>query len=714
LSAQPPPITEDELDALRQVGRKWATAMDGRRRLPLDPTLRRRPEPPRPSRFGRFAPVEMFRPEAPDELVATESAVVPESSLGRALTGLRRVILGPPLDSAAVVHERMRKLVALPVLSADLLSSVAYGPEAMLGVLVLGGSAALGLSLPIAAVLVALMIAVGVSYRQTLRAYPHGAGSYIVAGDNLGARSGLAAAAGLMMDYVLTVSVSVSAGTDAITSALPMLHPWVRVIGPGMILVLLAGNLRGVRAAGNLFAAPTYAFVLAIALLLAFGIGQAGARGFVAVPPPPIPATEGIGILLVLRAFTSGASSMTGIEAVSNAVPVFQPVEWRNARTTLTWMISLLVVMFAGLTMLIHFDGVVPRPNQTVLSQLAHRTFPGGPVYGFIQASTALILLFAANTAFNDFPRLLFYLARDRYAPRGFLRIGDRLAFSNGIIVLGVVAAVIFVAFGGRTESLVPLYAVGVFLAFTLSQAGMVVHWWRRRGARWAHSLVLNALGALLSALVLVTAAVTKFTGGAWVVVLAIPLLILMASRIRRHYDIVHAALSVRPVSAVLPAPSRAAVTDPEHAATPQQVRHLIVVPVVRLDLGALRALAYAASLGQPLFAVHISTEEQEAQWFRQQWDAWGDHLRLEIIVSPYRAVVAPLAHYLKALRTLRPDLTLTVILPEIVVRHWWHQALHTHTALRLRRAFRPIPSVVITSVPIHVPDSAVQPSGRA
>jgi hypothetical protein len=313
-----------------------------------------------------------------------------------------------------------------------------------------------------------------------------------------------------------------------------------------------------------------------------------------------------------------------------------------------------------------------------------------------------LILLFAANTAFNDFPRLLFYLARDRYAPKGFLRIGDRLAFSNGIIVLGVLAAVIFAAFSGRTESLVPLYAVGVFLAFTLSQAGMVVHWWRRRGPRWTHSLVLNAVGAVLSALVLVTAAVTKFTEGAWVVVLAIPLFILLALRIRRHYDVVSAALAIRPAAAPLPA--RANATDPEHVTTPQQVRHLIVVPVARLDLGALRALAYAASLGQPLFAVHMSTEEQEAQWFRQQWDTWGDHLRLEIIVSPYRAVVAPLAHYLKALHTLRPDVTLTVILPELIVRHWWHQALHTQTALRLRRAFRPIPSVVITSVPIHVP----------
>jgi hypothetical protein len=384
-SAEFPPLDENEL-----ADRRWASALGGFRRrlteLPLDPTLRRYDRTPGPTRFGRFALVEMFRAEAPDKLVATEPAAVPESQLGRVLTKVRRAVLGPPLASSAVVQERMRKLVALPVLSSDLLSSVAYGPEAMLSVLVLGGSAALGLSLPIAAVLALLMIAVGISYRQTIREYPHGAGSYIVAGDNLGPRSGLVAAAGLMMDYVLTVSVSIASGVDAITSALPGLSPMAVPLGLAVIVVLLAGNLRGVRAAESLFAAPTYAFVVAVALLIAVGLAQAAGRGFVPVPPPPIAATEGIGLMLVLRAFASGATSMTGIEAVSNAVPVFQPVEWRNARTALSWMIGLLVVMFAGLTLLIHFDGVVPKPTETVLSQLAHLTFARGPLYGYIPA----------------------------------------------------------------------------------------------------------------------------------------------------------------------------------------------------------------------------------------------------------------------------------------------------------------------------------------
>ncbi|MEU5941853.1 APC family permease [Micromonospora sp. NPDC047548] len=608
-----------------------------------------------------------------------------------------------------------RPLVALPVLSSDLLSSVAYGPEAMLTILALAGSSALGLSLPIAAALVVLMIVVGLSYRQTIPAYPHGAGSYIVASDNLGRRPGLAAAAGLMMDYVLTVSVSVSTGMQTVTSALPVLAPLTVPLGLLVIAGLLAGNLRGVRSAGNLFAAPTYLFLGAMILLLAVGLAQAAGRGFTPVPPAPVPVVEGVGLLLVLRAFSSGATSMTGIEAVSNAVPAFRPTEWRNGRATLTWMLSLLVVMFAGLMVLIHLDGVVPRPEETVLSQLARRTFPTGPWYVIIQAATALILLFAANTAYNDFPRLLFFMARDGYAPRRFLHMGDRLGFSNGIIALSLAAAIIFFAFGGQTQSLIPLFAVGVFLAFTLSQAGMVVHWLRQRGRHWRLRQAVNASGALLSAVVLLTAAVTKFAAGAWVVVIAIPAIILLALRIRRHYDTVERALRLHPPPT---APRKRLVPPPpaqpancatggaeiqETEESPQEVRHLVVVPVARFNLAALRALAYAASLEPPAFAVHISPDDEEADRFPEQWGTWGDHLRLEIIVSPYRAIIPPLAHYLDALHTLRPDIVLTVVLPEIVVRHRWHELLHSRTRQRLRRALRHLPGIVITSVPIHL-----------
>ncbi|MCW3842086.1 APC family permease [Micromonospora yasonensis] len=703
-SAEFPPLDPEERAALGRIGERWRVP---RRpdELPVDPTLGRSRRGPAPSRFGRLTPIDLFTVEEPGELCATGPAHEPGSRTGRALARVRRTLFGPPLSSSAVIYERMRKLVALPILSSDLLSSVAYGPEALIAVLVLAGTSALGLSLPLAALLVVLMIAVGVSYRQTIPAYPHGAGSYIVARDNLGTTAGLMAAAGLMLDYVLTVSVSIAAGVSAITSALPAFTPATVLLGVLVIAVLLAGNLRGVRTAGNIFVLPTYAFVAAILALLLVGYARAAGRGFAPVSPPPVPATEGLGLLLVLRAFSSGAVSMTGIEAVSNAIPAFRPTEWRNARTTLGWMVGMLVVLFAGLIGLIHLNGLVPRPDQTILSQLGRVAFPTGPWYALLQATTALILLLAANTAFNDFPRLLFFMARNGHAPRRFLHLGDRLSFNNGLVALALAAALIFVAFGGHTASLIPLYAVGVFLAFTLSQAGMVVHWRRHRDRGWRRKLVLNAVGATLSGLVLLIAAVGKFAQGAWLVVIAVPALVLLANRIHRHYAALHQALALHPPSAepVTPAGPRPPAGSAEGEELPQEVRHLVIVPVARLNRASLRALAYAASLGQPTLAVHIAPEDAEADRFREQWQAWGDHLRLETIVSPYRAVIGPLAHYLEALHTTRPELTLTVIVPEVVLRHRWHRLLHSRAEQRLRAALRALPGVVVTSVPVHV-----------
>ncbi|MEE1783409.1 APC family permease [Streptomyces sp. SP17BM10] len=622
----------------------------------------------------------------------------------------------------------MRKLVALPVLSADALSSVAYGPEAMLGVLVLAGAAGLRYSVPIAVTIVFLMLAVGVSYRQTIRAYPHGGGSYIVATANLGRVPGLAAAAGLMTDYILTVAVSIASGMAAITSAIPSLQGDVVPIGVAVIAVLLAGNLRGVRQAGALFAAPTYAFVIAVLTLVAVGLSDAAGRGFHPAATPQLTATEGVSLLLVLRAFASGSTAMTGIEAISNAVPAFQPTEWRNARTTLTWMVGLLVALFAGTVTLVHLDGIVPNSRETVLSQLAHRTFGSGFGYVFTQASTAAILLLAANTAYNDFPRVLFLLARDSQAPRIFLRLGDRLAFSNGIILLSVAAAAIYAAFGGKSGPLIPLYAVGVFLAFTLSQAGMVVHWWRLRDRHWRKSLAFNATGALLSAVVLITAGITKFTEGAWFAVLTVGLFVLVTTRIRHHYDTVGGATALHPHAVEVPSrtvtpPSSEGRTargtartsgtatgatfettaEAESEETPEEIHPLSIVPIATLDQAGMRALAYAASLQQPVLALHISSSADEAQRFRAYWNLWGDHLPLKIVLSPYRAIVAPLVNYIESLHRQRPDLTLTVILPEIVVRHWRHRLLHNRLAARLRRALRPLPKVVVTTVPFHV-----------
>jgi amino acid transporter len=598
----------------------------------------------------------------------------------------------------------------------------------MLAILVLGAGGGLSYSIPIAATIAFLMLAVGISYRQTIRAYPHGGGSYIVASDNLGRMPGLVAAAGLTTDYILTVAVSVAAGMEAITSAIPALSPDTVPIGLAVIALLLAGNLRGVREAGALFAAPTYLFILAIFVLVAVGLIDAAGRGFHATARPPLHATEGVGLLLVLRAFASGSTAMTGIEAISNAVPVFKPVEWRNARTTLTWMVGLLIVMFAGTIAIVQLGGIVPSSHETVLSELAHRSFGSGFMYPVTQAATAAVLLLAANTAYNDFPRVLFLLARDFQAPRLFLRMGDRLAFSNGIILLSIAAGLIYLGFGGKTGPLIPLYAVGVFLAFTLSQAGMVVHWWRLRDPHWRRSMVFNATGCALSAVVFITAGITKFTSGAWVSLLAVAGFIALATSIRRHYEKVSKAIALHSHAGEVPAhpiaplrrgqviapapsatgsdaPSQAGESAHESEEIPDEIRHLVLVPIAALDLTSMRALAYAASLQQPVLVLHVSPTDEEAERFGEYWRVWGDHLPLELVISPYRATVAPLINYIESLHRLSPELTLTVILPEIVVKHWWQRGLHNRIAPRLRRALRPLPKVVVTTVPYHLPD---------
>lgn len=693
---------EAELDVLRDLGRHWAGAIGDRekwaRALPVDPTLRHDAEEVGPRRLSRLV-----------------SVAEPHRSEDQAWGArLRRLILGPPLRSTAIAFERIRKLVALPVLSADALSSVAYGPQALLAVLVLAGSGGLALSLPIGGAIAFLMLAVGISYRQTIRAYPHGGGSYIVATDNLGRVPGLVAAAGLMTDYILTVAVSVAAGVAAITSAIPSLSAEVVPLGLGAIALLLAGNLRGVRQAGSLFALPTYAFLLAVFAVIAVGLGQAAGRGFAPTPHPALAATEGVGLMLALRAFSSGATAMTGIEAISNAVPVFKEPRWRNARTTLTWMVGLLVALFAGVLVLAHLDGVVPSADETVLSALAHRSFGGGPLYAFTQAATAAVLLLAANTAFNDFPRVLYLMARDSSAPRMFLHKGDRLAFNNGIALLAVCAGVVLVAFGGKTDALIPLYAVGVFLAFALSQAGMVVHWRRHHDAHWRKSMFINGVGAVLSAIVFLIAGITKFTAGAWLAIVVVGTIVVVCLGIRRHYEVVRKAVALRPGAGEFPRrvvePSGGngrrwqAESVEENEESPEELRHLTVVALSALDLPGLRALAYAASLRHPLLALHVSTDEEQGRRFQDEWNAWGDHLPLELVPSPYRATIAPMIDYIEALRRQRPDVTLTVIVPELVVRHWWQRILHSKTAPRLRRALRPLPKIVITTVPFHLP----------
>ena len=677
----------DETDSLGAAGRRWSRAVperDGREReLPVDPRLLRYPATVRWHRRQQFVSVDA----EPSEVEATAAADVPVTAGARVRTRLRRALIGAPLRTTALARERMRKLVALPVLSADALSSVAYGPEAMLAVLVLGGSAGLSLALPVATVVALLMVAVGVSYRQTIRAYPQGGGSYVVAGANLGRLPGLLAAGGLITDYVVTVAISVAAGLAAVTSAVPALDGAVVPLGVVVIALLVGANLRGVRQAGALFAAPTYGFIAAMAVLVVAGLWQAASGGPEPAAAPAPEATQAAGLLLVLRAFASGSTAMTGIETISNAVPAFYAPQQQNARTTLRIMIGLLIALFAGTIALVELDDVVPRSGETVLSQLAHDSLGSGPAYAFVQAATAAVLLLAANSTFNGFPRLLSIMARDRHAPRLFVHLGDRLAYSNGILALGAAAGVAFCLSGGETVRLVPVFAVGVFLAFTLCQLGMVAHWRRERSAGWRRSLAWNALGATLSGIVFVVAAATKFGSGAWAALAAVGAIVAAGTAIRRHYDSVGRVVGL------------ASVTNGDVSA-----RRLTIVPVATLNRVSLRALAYAASLGAPVLAVHVSPDEDDAERFLARWRAWGDHLPVEVVLSPYRTIVVPFVRYVEALHSQRPELTVTVVLGELIVDGPLRRLLHDDREPRMRRALRSQRRVVVTTVPFHFP----------
>jgi amino acid transporter len=715
-SAQLPELDERALAALGEMGRSWAGCMPARdvweRALPVDRRLDF--ADPQQSRVGRFVHIRSTpRGADDDELEATARAGEGDSRSGRVAYALRRVLIGQALRSTAIAEERMGRLLALAVLSPDALSSVAYGPEAMMAILVLAGAGELKLSLPIGAALAVLMLSVGLGYRQVIRAYPHGGGSYIVASDSLGRQWGLLAGAGLIVDYILTVAVSVASGVEAVTSAIPSLASARVEIGLVVIVLLVAGNLRGVRDAAAAFAAPTYLFVVAIALVVIAGLLKAGSHGFHPAAAAPHRAAEAVGVLLLLRAFASGATAMTGIEVISNAVPVFRPPQAKHARQTLTVMMALLISMFVGVVLVAHFDGASPGGGQTVLSQIAHDSVGGGIPYGFVQVATTLVLLVAANSAFNGFPRLLYFMARDGYVPRLFLRMGDRLAFSNGILVLAVPAAVIYAAFGGETAPLIPLFAIGVFLAFTLAQSGMVAYWWRHRERGWRSALATNLLGAALSGLVVLIATVTKLTEGAWVVVVLVPLIVLAGGRVHAHYERAREALTPhpdasehrRPIRVAPPRlPSEVSAQLAEAQDNPAAVHSFAVVPVAVLDLAALHALAYAVSLAQPVLALHISPTEDEAARFHCAWQLWGDHLPLEIVVSPYRATVAPLANYIAALHRQRPDVTLTLVVPEIVVARRWQRILHSRIAARLRASLIAYEGIVITTVPFHLP----------
>jgi amino acid transporter len=601
---------------------------------------------------------------------------------------LKRFLVGRPIPSHLAHHERLSRVTGLAVLSSDALSSVAYATDFILATLVVAGVGAFGYAIPISLVIASLLAIVTFSYRQTIHAYPTGGGAYIVAKENIGDNAGLIAAASLLVDYTLTVAVSISAGVLAITSAFPELHVYRVEMCLGFLAVLTVGNLRGIRESGRIFAVPTYFFVVSVVVLLTAGLYRyvAGTIVPVSVPLPANAGHQPLTIFLLLTAFANGCTAMTGVEAVSNGVPAFRPPEAKNAAATLVAMAALGVVMFVGITGLAHVYRVVPNATESGISQLG-RAILGGPniLYYLLQAGTTLILVLAANTAYADFPRLASIVSRDRYLPRQFMNQGDRLAFSNGILVLSLFAAVLILAFRGDTQSLLPLYMIGVFVSFTLSQAGMVIHWRTSREPGWHTSAWINGFGALVTGVVLIIVAVTKTVEGAWIVLLLIPLIVTVFKATRRHYDRVSAQLTLRGY------------------APRARVRNTVLVPIGGVQRAVVEALRYAETLSDDVRAVYVDLDAVTTEQVRKDWDTWGGRVKLVVLPSPYRSLMEPLLEYIQQIGTAQPNDYITIILPEFVPARWWQHLLHNQRALLIKGALLFRPNTVVTSVPFHL-----------
>lgn len=678
------------------------------------------------------------------------------------VASLKRFLVGSPMRTEQAIHERLTKKTALAVFSSDALSSTAYASEEILLVLAVAAAAGHNYSyyyvVPISIVIATVLGIVATSYRQTIHAYPSGGGAYIVAKENLGVNPGLVAAASLLVDYILTVSVSISAGVAAITSAaqgttFAGLDNHKVALCLALIFLIAIANLRGVRESGALFAGPTYAFLVCFLLMIAYGLIYYYLHPGTVVPinDAHLKFAEGyhpgpLTWFLLLGAFSNGCVALTGTEAISNGIPAFKPPEARNAATTLTIMAVLLAIMFIGTSLLAFLYQVHPHDNETIISQFARVIF-SGPFrwfYFLIQATTALILVLAANTSFADFPRLASLLARDRFLPRQFASRGDRLVFSNGVIILALLSAILVVAFKGDTSRLIPLYAVGVFLSFTLSQSGMVRHWLkegrvvrtqtaeRRNGqdssaekyltqiadegerlddihvsvtpealagrnpidvadvqretSHWKRSIVINGLGAIATSVVLCVLILTKFIHGAWVVIVLIPILVMMFRSVHRHYVEVASQLTTQGIERLRP------------------IRHEVIVPISGIHRGVIRALEYAKSIApEHVTAVYVDLDDEATRKLREKWNQWGAGVELVVLASPYRSLIRPLTRHIERIRKQHNNDMLTVVLPEFVTARWWHQLLHNQSSLLLKGALLFKKGVIVTSVPYHL-----------
>ena len=613
-------------------------------------------------------------------------------SPGFAVGALKHLLVGKPIPSHQAHQERYTRSSGLAILSSDALSSVAYATEEILRTLLIAGTASLWLVTPIGCVIAGLMLVIAFSYRQTIHAYPGGGGAYIVARENIGTVAGLVAAAALLLDYVLTVAVSIAAGVAAVTSAFPSWHVNTVELSLGFLVLIAIGNLRGIRESGQIFSAPTFFFLGCMGVLLVVGAYKVATGNVVPLDAggmlPVQPELPALTIFLVLRAFANGCTALTGIEAISNGVPAFKPPEARNAAITLMIMIACAVTCFMGVTLLAGAFHVIPRHEETVISQLNRAILGGrGPLYYMVQAATTMILVLAANTAFSDFPRLASIIARDKFLPRQLANQGDRLAFSNGIVALSFLSGVLLFVFGGDTHALIPLYMLGVFVSFTLSQAGMVVKWRRERTKGWRVGAFINGLGATLTLIVLFVVAITKFREGAWIIIMLIPILVMHFLAIHRHYEKVATQLSLKGL----------AVPDKKH--------NTVIVPIGGVHRAVVQALEYARTLSDDVRAVYVDVDPHATQEIREDWTRWGNGVRLEILASPFRSVMEPLLEYIELTDQERPDDFITVLLPEFVPARWWHHLLHNQRALLIKGALLFRRNIVVISVPYHLHD---------
>lgn len=605
------------------------------------------------------------------------------------MSSIKRFLIGRPLKSTEAGEQKLNKTKALAILSSDALSSVAYGPEQILIVLVTVGITAFWYSIPIAVGVLILLTALILSYRQIIFAYPHGGGAYVVSKNNLGVNAGLIAGGSLLVDYILTVAVSVSAGTDAITSAFPSLHTHNVMIAILFVIFLTILNLRGVTESASILAYPVYLFVLALFILIGVGIykilmGDVSPDLRASIGTP----VAGISLFILLRAFASGSSALTGVEAISNAIPNFKEPAPNNAAKTLILMGSLLAVLFTGIVFLAYYLSIVPSVEVTVVSQIAEEIFGRNFMYFFIQGTTALILILAANTGYSAFPLLAVNLAKDKFIPRMFTIRGDRLGYSNGIIILGLASIVLIIAFEGHTENLIPLYAVGVFIPFTLSQTGMMVKWIREKPKGWVFKLIINSIGAVISLIVTIIFFLTKFTQ-VWPVLVFLPIIILVFHRIRKHYDAVGEQLKVTSCEPAVPIEG-----------------NVIIVPVAGITHVVENSLNYAKSLSaEQIIAVYVSFEREDEKKFEDNWKKWQPDVRLVTLHSHYRSIIGPLTKFIDTIehKASEANYRVTVVIPQFIPKKGWHNILHNQSSLLIRTSLLYRRNVIITTVPYHL-----------